>query len=49
MPYFGATRFNTSIIIIWWSVATLVERATGKGPDPSYLVESLTRRYQPGS
>jgi carboxypeptidase Taq len=28
-----------------WPVADLVERATGKGPDPSYLVESLTERY----
>jgi carboxypeptidase Taq len=28
-----------------WPVAELVERATGKGPDPSYLVESLTERY----
>ena len=28
-----------------WPVAELVERATGKGPDASYLVESLTRRY----
>jgi carboxypeptidase Taq len=28
-----------------WPVATLVERATGEGPDASYLVESLTRRY----
>ena len=28
-----------------WPVATLIERATGQAPDPSYLVESLTRRY----
>jgi carboxypeptidase Taq len=30
-------------------VATLVERATGKAPDPADLVESLTRRYRPTS
>ena len=30
-----------------WPVATLVERATGKAPDASYLVESLARRYRP--
>ena len=28
-----------------WPVPTLIERATGEGPDASYLVESLTRRY----
>jgi carboxypeptidase Taq len=28
-----------------WRSATLVERVTGEGPDASYLVESLTRRY----
>ena len=28
-----------------WSPAALVERATGQGPDATYLVESLTRRY----
>ena len=28
-----------------WPVATLVERATGKAPDPAELVGSLTRRY----
>ena len=28
-----------------WRAAVLIERATGEGPDPSYLVESLTRRY----
>ena len=28
-----------------WPVATLVERATGEGPDAGYLVESLSRRY----
>jgi carboxypeptidase Taq len=28
-----------------WPVATLIERTTGEGPNPSYLVESLTRRY----
>jgi carboxypeptidase Taq len=32
-----------------WSVASLIERATGKGPDPADLVESLTRRYRIGS
>jgi carboxypeptidase Taq len=32
-----------------WPVATLVERATGKGPDPSFLVESLTERYRGGA
>ena len=29
-----------------WPVPTLIERATGEGPDASYLVESLTRRYE---
>lgn len=28
-----------------WPVASLVERATGKAPDPADLIESLTRRY----
>jgi len=28
-----------------WSVPELIERATGTPPDPSFLVESLTRRY----
>jgi carboxypeptidase Taq len=28
-----------------WPVATLVERATGEGPNPVFLVESLRRRY----
>ena len=28
-----------------WPVSVLVEKATGKGADSSYLVESLTRRY----
>jgi carboxypeptidase Taq len=28
-----------------WPVPVLVERATGEGPNPRYLVESLTRRY----
>ncbi|MFL5617601.1 MAG: carboxypeptidase M32 [Gemmatimonadaceae bacterium] len=28
-----------------WPAAALVEQATGEGPDPAYLVESLTRRY----
>ena len=32
-----------------WPVATLVERASGKSPDPADLVESLTRRYRPAS
>ena len=32
-----------------WPVAELVERATGRAPDPSYLVESLTRRYAPAT
>jgi len=26
-------------------VPELIERATGAAPDPSFLVESLTRRY----
>jgi carboxypeptidase Taq len=29
-----------------YSVATLIERATGSGPDPSALIESLSRRYR---
>ena len=29
-----------------WPVATLVERATGKAPDASHLVDSLARRYR---
>jgi carboxypeptidase Taq len=28
-----------------WPVPELIERATGAAPDPSFLVESLTRRY----
>jgi Zn-dependent M32 family carboxypeptidase len=28
-----------------WPVPDLIARATGAAPDPSYLVESLTRRY----
>ena len=28
-----------------WAVPELIERATGAAPDPSFLVESLTRRY----
>ena len=28
-----------------WPVATLIERATGEGPNPAHLIESLTRRY----
>jgi carboxypeptidase Taq len=28
-----------------WPVATLIERATGEGPNPAHLVDSLTRRY----
>jgi carboxypeptidase Taq len=31
-----------------WPVPELIERATGAAPDPSFLVESLTRRYGPG-
>ncbi|HEX7981557.1 MAG TPA: carboxypeptidase M32, partial [Gemmatimonadaceae bacterium] len=31
-----------------WPVPELIERATGAAPDPSYLVESLTRRYGEG-
>ena len=30
-----------------WAPAVLVERATGSAPDPTYLVESLRRRYSP--
>jgi carboxypeptidase Taq len=30
-----------------WPPAKLLERVTGKGPDPAFLVESLTRRYGP--
>jgi carboxypeptidase Taq len=29
-----------------WAPAVLVERATGKAPDPAYLVDSLERRYR---
>ena len=32
-----------------WRAATLVERATGKAPDPADLIESLTRRYGGGA
>jgi carboxypeptidase Taq len=31
-----------------WAPAVLVERATGEGPDPTYLVESLVQRYGRG-
>ena len=31
-----------------WPVPELIARATGEGPDASYLVESLTRRYRDG-
>ena len=31
-----------------WPVPALIEKATGKGPDASFLVESLTRRYGGG-
>jgi carboxypeptidase Taq len=30
-----------------YSVPTIIERATGRGPDPSALIASLARRYQP--
>ena len=32
-----------------WRSAELVERATGEAPDPTHLVESLTRRYGRGA
>lgn len=32
-----------------YAVATIVERATGRAPDPSALIESLTRRYRDGN
>jgi carboxypeptidase Taq len=32
-----------------WPVPELVKRATGKAPDPSDMVESLTRRYLPAA
>jgi carboxypeptidase Taq len=35
--------------VMRWPVATLVERATWKEPDPTDLVESLARRYGVGA